>query len=96
SLQRLPCPSLPCDVSPAAYPANSVFQSLRASGRGKFKNFRNCHFLINKNDIVKHYCFKPISHKFCPYCFVLCPACILTVLSAWKLRKVHGIQKVSL
>ncbi|CAI9609546.1 unnamed protein product [Staurois parvus] len=37
-----------------------------------------------------------ISHTFCPYCFVLCPACILTVLSAWKLRKVHGVQKASL
>ncbi|CAI9599137.1 unnamed protein product [Staurois parvus] len=37
-----------------------------------------------------------ISHTFCPYCFVLCPACILIVLSVWKLRKVHGIQKASL
>ncbi|CAI9583531.1 unnamed protein product, partial [Staurois parvus] len=37
--------------------------------------------------------FQCISHTFCPYCFVLCPACILTVLSAWKLRKVHGVQK---
>ncbi|CAI9623291.1 unnamed protein product [Staurois parvus] len=37
-----------------------------------------------------------ISHTFCPYCFVLCSACILTVLSAWKLRKVHGVQKASL
>ncbi|CAI9594168.1 unnamed protein product [Staurois parvus] len=37
-----------------------------------------------------------ISHTFCPYCFFfLCPACILTVLSAWKLRKVHGVQKAS-
>ncbi|CAI9545181.1 unnamed protein product [Staurois parvus] len=26
-----------------------------------------------------------ISHTLCSYCFVLCPACILTVLSAWKL-----------
>ncbi|CAI9597927.1 unnamed protein product [Staurois parvus] len=40
--------------------------------------------------------FQTISHTFCPYCFVLCPACILTVLSAWKLRKVHGAQKESL
>ncbi|CAI9599608.1 unnamed protein product [Staurois parvus] len=52
---------------------------------GKFKHFK-----------IKHYCFKNISHTFCPYCFVLCPACIFTVLSAWKLRKVHGVQKASL
>ncbi|CAI9546987.1 unnamed protein product [Staurois parvus] len=39
--------------------------------------------------------FHCISHTFCPHCFVLCPACILTVLSAWKLRKVHGGQKAS-
>ncbi|CAI9549810.1 unnamed protein product, partial [Staurois parvus] len=37
-----------------------------------------------------------ISHTCCPECFVLCPACIFTVLSAWKLRKVHGVQKASL
>ncbi|CAI9587266.1 unnamed protein product [Staurois parvus] len=40
--------------------------------------------------------FQCISHTFCPYCFVLCPAYILTVLSAWKLRKLHGVQKGSL
>ncbi|CAI9618789.1 unnamed protein product [Staurois parvus] len=37
-----------------------------------------------------------ISHTFCPECFVLCPACIFTVFSAWKLGKVHGVQKASL
>ncbi|CAI9567328.1 unnamed protein product [Staurois parvus] len=26
--------------------------------------------------------YQTISHTFCPYCFVLCPACIFTVLSA--------------
>ncbi|CAI9607606.1 unnamed protein product [Staurois parvus] len=40
--------------------------------------------------------YQTISHTFCPECFVLCPACILTVLSAWKLRNVHGVQKASL
>ncbi|CAI9608414.1 unnamed protein product [Staurois parvus] len=37
--------------------------------------------------------YQIISHTFCPYCFVLCPACIFTVLSAWKLRNIHGVQK---
>ncbi|CAI9554448.1 unnamed protein product [Staurois parvus] len=40
--------------------------------------------------------YQTISHTFCTYCFVLCPACIFTVLSAWKVRDVHGIQKASL
>ncbi|CAI9575424.1 unnamed protein product [Staurois parvus] len=40
--------------------------------------------------------YQTISHTFCPECFVLCPACIFTVLSAWKLRNVHGFQKASL
>ncbi|CAI9539309.1 unnamed protein product [Staurois parvus] len=40
--------------------------------------------------------FQPISHTFCPECFVRRPACILSVLSAWKLRNVHGVQKASL
>ncbi|CAI9556616.1 unnamed protein product [Staurois parvus] len=40
--------------------------------------------------------YQTISHTFCPYCFVLCPACILSVLSAWKLKKIHGVQKASL
>ncbi|CAI9536747.1 unnamed protein product [Staurois parvus] len=52
---------------------------------GRFENFKN-----------KTLVFQSISHTFCPYCFVLCPACIITVLSACKLRKVHGVQKVSL
>ncbi|CAI9623810.1 unnamed protein product, partial [Staurois parvus] len=37
--------------------------------------------------------YQTISHTVCPYCFVLCLACIFTVLSAWKLRKVHGVKK---
>ncbi|CAI9617893.1 unnamed protein product [Staurois parvus] len=56
---------------------------------GKFNIFKKCHFL-------KNYYYICISHTFCPYCFVLCPACILTVLSAWQLRKIHGVQKASL
>ncbi|CAI9566099.1 unnamed protein product [Staurois parvus] len=52
---------------------------------GKFENFKN-----------KTLVSQTISHTFCPECFVLCPACIFTVLSAWKLRKVHGVQKASL
>ncbi|CAI9621736.1 unnamed protein product [Staurois parvus] len=52
---------------------------------GKFKNVKN-----------KTLLYQSISHTFCPECFVLCPACIFTVLSAWKLRIVHGVQKVSL
>ncbi|CAI9619607.1 unnamed protein product [Staurois parvus] len=52
---------------------------------GKFENDKNITLL-----------YQTISHTFCPECFVLCPACIFTVLSAWKLRKVHGVQKASL
>ncbi|CAI9573612.1 unnamed protein product [Staurois parvus] len=52
---------------------------------GKFKNVKN-----------KTLLYQTISHTFCPYCFVLCPACIFTVLSAWKLRNVRGVQKASL
>ncbi|CAI9582335.1 unnamed protein product [Staurois parvus] len=61
------------------------------SGRtaANLKFFKKWHFL-------KNYYYINIAHTFCPYCFVLCPACILTVLSAWKLRKVHGVQKASL
>ncbi|CAI9571868.1 unnamed protein product [Staurois parvus] len=51
---------------------------------------------ILKNEFFFKRIITYISHTFCPYCFVLCPACILTVLSAWKLRKVHGVQKASL
>ncbi|CAI9574394.1 unnamed protein product [Staurois parvus] len=49
-----------------------------------------------ENDKNKTLLYQTISHIFCPYCFVLRPACIFTVLSAWKLRNVHGIQKASL
>ncbi|CAI9615884.1 unnamed protein product [Staurois parvus] len=55
---------------------SSGFRSLRrrhVQGRngGKFKNVKN-----------KTLLYQTISHTFCPYCFVLCPACIFTVLSA--------------
>ncbi|CAI9600569.1 unnamed protein product [Staurois parvus] len=53
-------------------------------------------FFIKRLLHSKTLLFQSISHTFCPYCFVLSPACILTVLSAWKLRKVHGVQKASL
>ncbi|CAI9536754.1 unnamed protein product [Staurois parvus] len=46
-----------------------------------------------ENDKNKTLLYQTISHTFCPECFVLCPACIFTVLSAWKLRNVHGVQK---
>ncbi|CAI9545508.1 unnamed protein product [Staurois parvus] len=55
-----------------------------------------CHSLNTLKSHSKTFLYQTISHTFCPYCFVLCPACILTVLSAWKLRKVHGVQKASL
>ncbi|CAI9594733.1 unnamed protein product, partial [Staurois parvus] len=48
----------------------SVFQSLRASGcpgagtGGKFKYFRNCHFLIN--ELFTDYCFKAFHIHFVP------------------------------
>ncbi|CAI9592811.1 unnamed protein product, partial [Staurois parvus] len=83
------CSGIPCsaylvlrshDASPAASPAissgrcrylASVFRALRASVRtgartaANLNIFRNCHFLRNEFHI----------------CFVLCPACIFTVLS---------------
>ncbi|CAI9556586.1 unnamed protein product [Staurois parvus] len=60
-------------------------QDVRGRNGGKFKNVKN-----------KTLLYQTISHTFCPECFVLCPACIFTVLSAWKLRNVHGVQKASL
>ncbi|CAI9600405.1 unnamed protein product [Staurois parvus] len=74
---------MPASVFRVPFPATSG----RTVGRngGKFKNVKNITLL-----------YQTISHTFCPECFVLCPACIFTVLSAWKLRNVHGIQKASL
>ncbi|CAI9545658.1 unnamed protein product [Staurois parvus] len=64
---------------------------------GKFEIFKKFHFLKKLLLHSKTLLFQCISHTFCPECFALCPACILIfVLSAWKLRKVHGVQKASL
>ncbi|CAI9559324.1 unnamed protein product [Staurois parvus] len=63
---------------------------------GKFDIFKKC--LSDINTLKSHsipLLHQTISHTFCPECFVLCPACIFTVLSAWKLRNVHGVQKAS-
>ncbi|CAI9588651.1 unnamed protein product [Staurois parvus] len=68
----------------------------RTGAGGKFENLKKFHFFPNKFLHSKTLLFQPISHTFCPECFVRRPACILTVLSAWKLRKVHGVQKASL
>ncbi|CAI9547553.1 unnamed protein product, partial [Staurois parvus] len=80
SLQHLPCPSLPrcvpCDVPghllrpmPASGSCVPVpvtsGRTGAASGGGKFENFKKILFF---------------SKRFY-MCFVLCPACILTVLS---------------
>ncbi|CAI9612968.1 unnamed protein product [Staurois parvus] len=51
-------------------------------------------FEIKSHSIT--FLYQTISHTFCPECFVRRPACIFTVLSAWKLRNVHGVQKASL
>ncbi|CAI9576757.1 unnamed protein product, partial [Staurois parvus] len=79
SLQSLPCPSLPRCV-PCSVPGH-LLQPMPASGfcvpvpvtsgrtgaasGGKFENLKKCHFFPNNFYI----------------CFVLCPACILSVLS---------------
>ncbi|CAI9562310.1 unnamed protein product, partial [Staurois parvus] len=79
SLQHLPCPSLPRCV-PCSVPGH-LLRPMPASGfcvpvpvtsgrtgartGSKFEIFKKCHFF--KNDYYM--------------CFVLCPACILTVLS---------------
>ncbi|CAI9617837.1 unnamed protein product [Staurois parvus] len=46
-------------------------REVRGWNGGKFENDKNKTFL-----------YQTISHTFCPECFVLCPACIFTVLSA--------------
>ncbi|CAI9623729.1 unnamed protein product, partial [Staurois parvus] len=80
SLQRLPCPSLlrcvPCSVPghllrpmPASgfhVPVPVMPGRTGAGIGGKFESFKKLHFFFK---------------RFCPECFVLCPACILTVLS---------------
>ncbi|CAI9570518.1 unnamed protein product [Staurois parvus] len=68
----------------------------RTGGGGKFENFKKMSFFSKQILHSKTLLFQTISHTFCPYCSVLSPVCILTVLSAWKLRKVHGVQKASL
>ncbi|CAI9606345.1 unnamed protein product, partial [Staurois parvus] len=79
SLQHLPCPSLPRCV-PCSIPGHflrpmpaSGFRvpvpvssgHTGASGGGKFENLKKLHFFQNTFFI----------------CFVLCPACVLSVLS---------------
>ncbi|CAI9579292.1 unnamed protein product [Staurois parvus] len=68
----------------------------RTGGGGKLENLKKISFFSKQILHSKTLQFQTISHIFWPYCFVLCPACIFTVLSAWKLRKVHGVQKASL
>ncbi|CAI9610284.1 unnamed protein product, partial [Staurois parvus] len=79
SLHSLPCPSLPRCVScsvpghllrpmPASgfcVPVPVTLGRTGAAGGGKFENFKKFYFFQNKFFI----------------CFVLCPACILSVLS---------------
>ncbi|CAI9585008.1 unnamed protein product [Staurois parvus] len=60
-------------------------------GGGKFENLKK-NVIFFKMILL----YQTISHTFCPECFVLSPACIFTVLSAWKLRNIHGVQKASL
>ncbi|CAI9560517.1 unnamed protein product [Staurois parvus] len=62
----------------------------------KFENLKKITFFLKRLFHSKTLLYQSISHTFCPECFVLCPACIFTVLSAWKLRNVHGVQKASL
>ncbi|CAI9561101.1 unnamed protein product, partial [Staurois parvus] len=77
SLQSLPCPLLPRCV-PCSVPGHLLrpmpasgfcfpvpVMSGRAGAGGKSENLKKCHFFQNKFFI----------------CFVLCPACILSVLS---------------
>ncbi|CAI9555397.1 unnamed protein product [Staurois parvus] len=78
---------MPASVFRVPFPASVGMY--RTQNGGKFKNFK-----IKSHSIP--FLYQTISHKFCPECFALCPAYIFTVLSAWKLRKVYGVQKVSL
>ncbi|CAI9562280.1 unnamed protein product [Staurois parvus] len=55
---------------------------------GDLKIQKKCHFFQNDFTYPFHIHFVPSA--------LSCPVCILNVLSAWKLRKVHGIQKASL
>ncbi|CAI9575073.1 unnamed protein product, partial [Staurois parvus] len=66
-LQR-PRPSPPADAGIrllCPVPVTSGRTGAAAAGGGKFKNFKKCHFFFFTFFI----------------CFVLCPACILSVLS---------------
>ncbi|CAI9621507.1 unnamed protein product [Staurois parvus] len=53
------------------------------TGDGTGGKFESCKI---KSDSIP-FLYQTISHTFCPECFVRRPACIFTVLSAWKLRK---------
>ncbi|CAI9617257.1 unnamed protein product, partial [Staurois parvus] len=79
SLQHLPCPSLsrcvPCSIrghllcpmpaSSFCVPVSVMSGRTGGGGGGKFENFKKFHFFQNTFFI----------------CFVLCPACVLSVLS---------------
>ncbi|CAI9624808.1 unnamed protein product, partial [Staurois parvus] len=79
SLQSLPCPCLPrcvpCSVpghllrtmpaSASCVPVPVTSGRTGGAGGGRFENFKKCHFFSKRFYI----------------CFVLCPVCILTVLS---------------
>ncbi|CAI9552819.1 unnamed protein product, partial [Staurois parvus] len=79
--------------SPPASAGIRLLGSLPCEGRDVWgtEPAGNSNILIKSHSITLLY--QAISHTFCPECFVLCPACIFTVLSAWKLREVHGVQK---
>ncbi|CAI9539229.1 unnamed protein product [Staurois parvus] len=48
------------------------------------------------NLIVLHYCTKPFHIHFVPSALSCALPAFFTVLSAWKLINIHGIQKASL
>ncbi|CAI9616707.1 unnamed protein product, partial [Staurois parvus] len=76
SLQHLSCPSLPRCV-PCSVPGH-LLRPMPASGFRvpvPVTSGRTGAGTGGKFEILKK------CHLFCPYCFVLCPACILTVLS---------------
>ncbi|CAI9607086.1 unnamed protein product, partial [Staurois parvus] len=71
-------------------------RDVRGRNGGKFENDKKRHSLNSLKSHSKTLPYQTISHTFCPECFVRRPVCIFTVLSAWKLRNIHGVQKASL
>ncbi|CAI9567384.1 unnamed protein product [Staurois parvus] len=61
---------------------------------GKFENFKKMTFFFYF--IAKHCCIKPFHIHFVPTALSGALPAFFTVLSAWKLRNVHGVQKASL